>query len=68
MISIYTDDLTKVRVFDLATDLMVDNAMDKAPAKKRNESEWIPLFWPKDYVHEDHDHTLEGNMLQERIL
>ena len=54
-----------MRVFDLASDLMLDNAMDKAPVKKRNESEWKPIFWPKDYVHEDHDHTLEGNTLSE---
>ena len=42
--------------------------MDKAPAKKRNESEWIPLFWPKQYAVEEHDHTLEGNMLSEQKL
>ena len=68
MISIFSDDLTKARVFDLATDLMLDNAMDKAPVKKRNESEWIPLFWPKQYAIKDHDHTLEGNMLTEQKL
>ncbi len=63
MISIFSDDLSKVKVFDLATDLMVDNAMDKAPAKKRGEKEWEPIFWPKEYAVTDHDHTLEGNAL-----
>ena len=31
MISIFHDDLSKVKCYDLATDLMVDNAMDKTP-------------------------------------
>ena len=63
MISIFGDDLTQVKVYDLATDLLVDNAMDKAPTKRRNETEWKPLFWPKEYAVSEHDHTLEGNTL-----
>ena len=47
---------------------MVDNAMDKTPTKKRNEQEWSPIFWPKQYVFEDHDHSLEGNMLSDAKL
>ena len=47
MISLYGDDLNKVRCFDLATDLLLDNAMDKAPVPRRGELEWHPLFWPK---------------------
>ena len=68
MISINGDDLTKVRCFDLATDLLLDNAMDKAPMRRRGEIEWQPLFWPKQFVQQGHDHTLEGNKLSEAKL
>ena len=68
MISVYHDALTKVRCYELATDLLVDNAMDKAPTKRRNEAEWKPLFWPKEFALTDHDHTLEGNKLSEAKL
>ena len=63
MISIFGDDLSQVKCYELATDLLVDNAMDKAPTKKRNEAEWKPLFWPKEFTISDHDHTLAGNKL-----
>ena len=68
MISIFSDDLSKVKCYELATDLLVDNAMDKAPARRRNEPEWQPIFWPKHYVAQDHDHSLEGNQLSEAKL
>ena len=68
MISVFNDDLSQVKCYNLASDLMVDNAMDKTPTKKRNEQEWNPIFWPKQYVFEDHDHSLEGNMLSEAKL
>ena len=65
MISIFTDDLSKVKCYELASDLLLDNAMDKAPAKKRGETEWAPLFWPKQFALTDHNHTLEGNKLSQ---
>ncbi len=68
MISIFTDDLSKVKCYELASDLLLDNAMDKAPAKKRGETEWVPLFWPKHFAITDHDHTLEGNKLSQTKL
>ena len=63
MISLYGDDLSKVRCYELATDLLVDNAMDRAPVRRRGETEWEPLFWPKAYIKELQDHTTEGNVL-----
>jgi hypothetical protein len=63
MISVFSDDLSKVRCYDLATDLLVDNAMDKAPVRRRGEVEWEPLFWPKHFLKELEDHTLDGNKL-----
>jgi hypothetical protein len=50
LISVFNDDLSQVKCYDLASDLMVDNAMDKTPTKKRNEQEWNPIFWPRRYV------------------
>ena len=37
MISLYGDDLNRVRCFDLASDLLLDNAMDRAPVPRRGE-------------------------------
>jgi hypothetical protein len=68
MISIYGDDLAKVRCYELATDLLLDNAMDKAPMRRRGEAEWKPLFWPKHFIKELPDHTLAGNQLSETKL
>ena len=68
MISVYGDDHSETKCFELATDLLVDNAMDKAPAKKRGETEWKPLFWPKEYTQTEHDHSLEGNKITDTKL
>ena len=62
------DDLTNVRCFELATDLLLDNAIDKAPMKRRGDVEWEPLFWPKQYIKVLQDHTLEGNRLSQAKL
>ena len=68
MISLYGDNLGTVRCFDLATDLLLDNAMDKAPVPRRGEIECAPLFWPKEYVKTLQSRTLEGNKLSETKL
>ena len=68
MISIYGDNLDKLRCFDLATDLLVDNAMDRAPVPRRGEVTWVPLFWPKEFAKGLKGHTLEGDRLSETKL
>ena len=68
MISLYGDDLSKVRCFDLATDLLIDNAMDKAPVHRRGDIEFEPLFWPKHFLKQLNDHTLEGHKLSDTKL
>ena len=57
-----------MRCFDLATDLLLDKAMDPAPMVRRGDQAWEPLFWPKQYVHQGHDLSLEGNRLSEAKL
>ena len=68
MISLYGDNLGTVKCFDLATDLLLDNAMDKAPVPRRGEIECVPLFWPKEYIKTLKCRTLEGNKLRETKL
>ena len=58
-----TDDLSNLRVFELAPDLQLGGAMSKAITRGKNQKKWKPLFWPDEYLAEKHDMSLVGNTL-----
>ena len=68
VISLSTDDLSSLRVFELAPDLLLGGAMSKATTRGKSQRKWKPLFWPDDYLKAKHDMTLAGNTLSEAQL
>ena len=57
--------MEEIRVFELASDLLLGNAMSKIETRGKQTKEWKPLFWPDHYVKEGNDMTLDGNLLSE---
>jgi len=68
VISISADDLSSLRVFELAPDLQLGGAMSKATTRGKSQKKWKPLFWPDDYLKAKHDMTVAGNTLSEAQL
>ena len=68
MISLNTDDLEHLRVFELAPDLKLANAMKSTLARGRQEAQWKPYFWPEDYVKEGHSMKIDDNRLTDAKL
>ena len=65
MICIGTDDLTSLRAFELAPDLLLANSMQFETTRGKKQTKWQPLFWPEYYAKEGHDMTVAGNTLKE---
>ena len=65
MISLSTDDLNNLRVYELGPDLLLANAMSATTTRGKKMAEWKPLFWPEAYVKEGHSMHLEDNRLLE---
>ena len=68
VISLSDDNLTNLKVFELAPDLLIGGAMSKSNTRNRKEKKWKPIFWPDEYITEGHNMTLEGNKLSELQL
>ena len=68
VISLSKDDLTNLKGFELAPDLMLGGAMSKIATRGKSQKKWKALFWPDDYLEEDHDMTLANNALSEDQL
>ena len=65
VICLSTDDLLNLRVFELAPDLLLSNAMESTATRGKKQTEWKPIFWPEAYVKEGHSMKLEDNRLTE---
>ena len=50
VISLYHDNLTKLRTFDLASDIILDKALEKEIVSRRNA--WTMYFRPKDFMND----------------
>ena len=68
MISLSEDDLTTLRVFELAPDLQLGGAMSKTITRGKSQKQWKPIFWPDEYLALGNDMTLVGNTLSESQL
>ena len=68
VISLSKDDLTNLRGYELAPDLMLGGAMSKTMTRGKDPPKWKPIFWPDDYLKEDHDMTIANNTLSEAQL
>ena len=68
VISLSEDDLTDLKVFELAPDLLLGGAMQKINTRGKSQKQWKPIFWPDDYLGEGHDMTLANNTLSEDQL
>ena len=68
VICLSTDDLASLRVFELAPDLLLANAMKCTATRGKKQAQWRPIYWPDAYVKEGHDMTVSGNKLSESRL
>ena len=64
VISISTDNLNDLRIFPLATDLLVEQGYEKS-RKRAGEPEWEIFFSPKMYVEMHPNPELEKNRLND---
>ena len=65
VVSLTHDDVSSLRCFELAPDLLIGGAMSKTTTRGKNVKKWKPLFWPDEYLAEGHDMTLVGNAISE---
>ena len=63
VIDLTNDDLDDIRVYDLAPDLLMADAMKTITTRRDKLKPWKPLFWPEDYVKEGHSMKVEDNRL-----
>ena len=70
MVSLEKDDLLgAVRTFEIRTDVLVDQGIEKAAAiVEIDVPEWKPIFWPKDYAADHVDFSLDANKLSTEDL
>ncbi len=54
--------------YTLEIDLKPKNALDAAPARRRNQRPWQPYFWPDIFKKEHADLSLAHNQLAELKL
>ena len=67
MISIDGDDLSSLKVYELASDLLLGSALAGTQARRRDKS-WQPLFSAKQFAEEHKDIALEDFQLSSRRL
>ena len=52
--SIGCDNLTNIKGYSIATDLLVNDGIEP-PKKRKNAKQWAPIFMPKQFVIENED-------------
>ena len=62
VISLNQDDLTKLKVYELAPDLLMSGAMKQTITRGKEVKEYAPAFWPETYAN-DHDMDLASHKL-----
>ena len=50
VINLSKDDLTNLKVYELAPDLLMSNGMKHTLSRGKHSKDWKPLFWPDDYA------------------
>ena len=65
VVSIQDDDLDKLRVFELAPDLLLANAMKATKTRGKQLQDWEPVFWPDLYLEEEKSMKVVDNQLSE---
>ena len=68
VISISSDELDNIKVYELGPDLLLSSAVRATLLRGRQPKEWKPVFWPDQYVKAGHDMTLAGNQLTKQQL
>ena len=67
VISVSCDNLTKVKGYCIATDLLVNDGIEP-PIKRKNAKQWNAIFWPKQFVTDNEDLELDNYRLSEKKL
>ena len=68
IISISTDDLEQLNVFELAPDVLMSSKAKATLSRGKRAPEWKPLFNPDLYTKSHSDMSLTGNELTEQQL
>ena len=68
MIYLSTDDLSNLRAFELAPDLLLADSMKATISRGKKQAKWQPIFWPDNFVKDKHDMSVAGNKLSDAKL
>ena len=68
VINIYRDDLSRLKAYELAPDLLLASAVRSTPTTSKKKENWRPIFWPKDYEKTKASLKLKDNYLTEAQL
>jgi hypothetical protein len=63
VIDLTNDDLDDLRVYELAPDLLLGNAMKASGRTSKLLTELEPIFWPETYVEDGHSLKVADNQL-----
>ena len=58
----------KIRAWQIATDLLLEDAMPQPPMRRRLEQEWTLHFHPSQWTKDNPNRTIEGSRLSEHKL
>ena len=68
MISIHSDDLTKVKTYDLGPEFLLDAGMGSVNHGPGRPPNWKPLFWPPHIKREQMEFKTSENQLTDQQL
>ena len=57
VISVRSDDLTNIKTYELASELLLDSSFDVSSSTRGRTAVWKPLFWPPHFKKEHADFT-----------
>ena len=68
VISIFGDDLEKVKSYDLGPELLLDASLDISTSNGRQQQNWKPIFWPPTVKKEQMNFKVSNQVLSEKQL
>ena len=68
VISLQRFDPEQIKLFQINSDLILENAMPKVPPTKRREGPWKPLFQPSEWKERHPEAKLENFAIKKKRL
>lgn len=68
VISVHSDDLSEIRSFELASELVMDQSDIATTTFKGRPPAWEPIYWPPHIKKQHMDFKIEENRLNDENL